>query len=103
MVIQFTIGNFLSFKEQSTLSLVASALKEIQVPAEDIIFSVGNAGLSLMKSAVVYGANASGKSNFIKAFEFFKWYVINSSKDIQAGERINIESFRLNSLTAGGR
>ena len=41
MVIQFTIGNFLSFKEQSTLSLAASALKEVQVPAEDIIFSVG--------------------------------------------------------------
>ena len=59
MIIQFTIGNFLSFKEQSTLSLVASALKEIQVPAEDIIFSVGTAGLLLMKSAVVYGANAS--------------------------------------------
>lgn len=91
---------FLSFKEQSTLSLVASALKEIQVPAEDIIFNVGTSGLSLMKSAVVYGANASGKSNFIKALEFFKWYVINSSKDIQAGERVNIESFRLNSLTA---
>ena len=86
MIIQFTIGNFLSFKEQSTLSLVASALKEIQVPAEDIIFNVGTSGLSLMKSAVVYGANASGKSNFIKALEFFKWYVINSSKDIQAGE-----------------
>ena len=101
MIIQFTIGNFLSFKEQSTLSLAASALKEVQVPAEDIIFSVGTTGLSLMKSAVVYGANASGKSNFIKAFEFFKWYVINSSKDIQAGERVNIESFRLNSLTAG--
>ena len=59
---RFTIGNFLSFKEQSTLSLVVSALKEIQVPAEDIIFSVGTAGLLLMKSAVVYGANASGKS-----------------------------------------
>ena len=53
MIIQFTIGNFLSFKEQSTLSLAASALKEIQVPAEDIIFSVGTAGLLLMKSAVV--------------------------------------------------
>ena len=58
MVIQFTIGNFLSFKEQSILSLAVSALKEVQVPAEDIIFSVGTAGLSLMKSAVVYGANA---------------------------------------------
>ena len=56
--------------------------------------------ISFVRSAVVYGANASGKSNFIKALEFFKWYVINSSKDIQAGERVNIESFRLNSLTA---
>lgn len=99
MIIQFTTGNFLSFKEQSTLSLAVSALKEIQVPSEEIIFGVGSAGLSLLKSAVIYGANASGKSNFIKAFEFFKWYVINSSKDIQAGERVNIESFRLNSLT----
>ena len=53
MVIQFTIGNFLSFKEQSILSLAASALKEVQVPAEDIIFSVGTAGLSLMKSAAL--------------------------------------------------
>ena len=88
MIIQFTIGNFLSFKEQSILSLVASALKEIQVPAEDIIFNVGTSGLSLMKSAVVYGANASGKSNFIKALEFFKWYVINSSKDIQATQML---------------
>ena len=35
MIIKFTIGNFLSFKEQSTLSLVASALKEIQVLAEE--------------------------------------------------------------------
>ena len=67
-------------------------LKEIQVPAEDIIFSVGTAGLLLMKSAVVYGANASGKSNFIKAFEFFKWYVINSSKDIQAVPTLKIIS-----------
>ena len=99
MVIQFTIGNFLSFKEQSTLSLAASALKDIQVSAEDILFNVGDTALTLMKSAVIYGANASGKSNFIKAFEFFKWYVINSSKDIQAGERVNVESFRLNSET----
>lgn len=100
MVIEFTIGNFLSFKEQSTLSLAASALKDIQVSAEDVMFDVGENGLTLMKSAVVYGANASGKSNFIKSFEFFKWYIINSSKDIQVGERVNIENFRLNAVTA---
>lgn len=100
MIIQLTIGNFLSFKEQSTLSLAASALKDIQVSAEDILFNIGDTELTLVKSAVIYGANASGKSNFIKAFEFLKWYIINSSKDIQAGERVNVESFRLNSETA---
>lgn len=99
MLIQFSIGNFLSFKEQSTLSLLASTLKDIQITAEDVIFNVEGTDLALLKSATIYGANASGKSNFIKAMEFFKWYVINSSKDIQAGERVNIESFRLNSST----
>lgn len=100
MLIQFSVGNFLSFKEQSTLSLVASALKDIQILAEDAIFNIGETDLALLKSATIYGANASGKSNFIKALDFFKWYVINSSKDIQAGERVNVESFRLSSSTA---
>lgn len=99
MLIQFSVGNFLSFKEQSTLSLVASALKDIQILAEDVIFNIGETDLALLKSATIYGANASGKSNFIKALDFFKWYVINSSKDIQAGERVNVESFRLSSST----
>lgn len=100
MLIQFSVGNFLSFKEQSTLSLVASALKDIQILAEDVIFNIGETDLALLKSATIYGANASGKSNFMKALDFFKWYVINSSKDIQAGERVNVESFRLSSSTA---
>lgn len=100
MLIQFSVGNFLSFKEQSTLSLVASALKDIQILAEDVIFNIGETDLALLKSATIYGANASGKSNFIKALDFFKWYVINSSKDIQAGERVNVENFRLSSSTA---
>lgn len=99
MLIQFSVGNFLSFKEQSTLSLVASALKDIQILSEDVIFNIGATDLALLKSATIYGANASGKSNFIKALDFFKWYVINSSKDIQAGERVNVESFRLSSST----
>lgn len=99
MLIQFSVGNFLSFKEQSTLSLVASALKDIQILSEDVIFNIGETDLALLKSATIYGANASGKSNFIKALDFFKWYVINSSKDIQAGERVNVESFRLSSST----
>lgn len=100
MIIQFTIENFLSFKEAATLSLVASALKEKQPLTDEIVFKLPGTNLSLLKSAVVYGANASGKSNFIKALDFFKWFVINSSKDVQSGERIQqVESFRLSRNT----
>lgn len=99
MIIQFTVENFLSFKEAATLSLAASSLKEKQTQADDIVFALEGANLSLLKSAVVYGANASGKSNLIKALDFFKWFVINSSKGTQSGERIQVESFRLNDET----
>ncbi len=99
MLIQFTVENFLSFKEAATLSLVASSLKEKQTQAEDIIFEIDGANISLLKSAVVYGANASGKSNLVKALDFFKWFVINSSKGVQSSERIQVESFRLNKET----
>ena len=100
MIIQFTVENFLSFKDAATLSLAASALKEKQTSAEEIIFELTGTNLSLLKSAVVYGANASGKSNLVKALDFFKWFVINSSKGVQSGERIRqVESFRLNRNT----
>ena len=96
MIIQFTVENFLSFKEPATLSLAASALKEKQTRSDEIVFELEGTNLSLLKSAVIYGANASGKSNLVKALDFFKWFVINSSKGVQSGESIRVESFRLN-------
>ena len=99
MIIQFTVENFLSFKEPATLSLAASALKEKQPRSEEIVFELEGTNLSLLKSAVIYGANASGKSNLVKALDFFKWFVINSSKGVQSGESIRVESFRLNRRT----
>ena len=99
MIIQFTVENFLSFKEPATLSLAASALKEKQTRSDEIVFELEGTNLSLLKSAVIYGANASGKSNLVKALDFFKWFVINSSKGVQSGESIRVESFRLNRRT----
>ena len=66
MIIQFTVENFLSFKEPATLSLAASALKEKQTRSDEIVFELEGTNLSLLKSAVIYGANASGKSNLVK-------------------------------------
>lgn len=71
MIIQFTVENFLSFKEPATLSLAASALKEKQTRSDEIVFELEGTNLSLLKSAVIYGANASGKSNLVKALDFF--------------------------------
>lgn len=99
MIIQFSVANFLSFKEQAVLSLVSSALKEERHLVDNAVFDLEGTHISLLKSAVIYGANAGGKSNLMKALDFFKWFVINSSKEIQSSERIQIESFRLDKDT----
>ena len=46
MIIQFTVENFLSFKEPATLSLAASALKEKQTRSDEIVFELEGTNLS---------------------------------------------------------
>lgn len=96
MLLQFSIRNFRTFKEKASLSLVASnydkETREVDNINQDTKFN-----LRLLKSAVIYGANASGKSKFFDALLFMKHFVINSSKDSKKGDKIEIEPFRLNS------
>ncbi len=61
MLAEFRVSNYRSFKDEQVLSLVASS--EESKGSNSI--EVG--GYSILKSAVVYGANASGKSNLTKA------------------------------------
>jgi len=96
MLLQFSIKNFRTFKEKATLSLVASNYDKDTREAENINQDA-NFNLRILKSAVVYGANASGKSKFFEAITFMKHFVINSSKDSQKGDEIEVEPFRLNS------
>jgi len=72
MIIEFTVGNFLSFKEKKTLSLKATSITEYK----DSTFTIGKN--KLLKSAVLYGANSSGKSNLIKAMSIMKLIVMTS-------------------------
>lgn len=94
MLVQFSIKNYRSFYETATLSVVASNLvsrdKELD---ENNTLSVS--GVNLLKSVAVYGANAGGKSNLIKALRFVRRLVLNSSKESQADDEINVEPFRL--------
>jgi len=100
MLIEFSVGNYKSFMETMSFSMVAARLtaKDKRLDKHNV-FKVGN-DLSLLKSAAIYGANAGGKSNFIAAIRFMKNFVLNSSKDTQANERIPVEPFRLSTETA---
>jgi len=77
MIIEFSVENLLSFKEMLTLSMVASK-KESLNPENTVKVSEK---LTLLKSKVLFGANASGKSNLLKAMSFFSQIVNNSVKD----------------------
>ncbi len=72
MIIEFTVGNFLSFKEKKTLSLKATSITEYK----DSTFEISKN--KLLKSVVLYGANSSGKSNLIKAMSIMKLIVMTS-------------------------
>jgi AAA15 family ATPase/GTPase len=93
MLVEFTVGNFLSFKENKTFSLVgATSVKEHEKdsPDEDIYENIfySPTGTKLLKSSVIYGANNSGKSNLIKALGFFRSFILRSYNEQKPDESI---------------
>ncbi len=95
MLIQFSVRNFRTFKERVTLSLVASNYDKETRELENVTNN-DKYNLRILKSAVIYGANASGKSKFIEALMFMRRFAITSSKESQQGDEIPVEPFRLN-------
>lgn len=92
MLIRFSVENFLSFATKQTLDLTTvSTCKE---RLEENTFDFCNE--SLLKSVVIYGANASGKSNLILALSFFCRLVTTSSKESISSEEIPVIPFLLN-------
>jgi hypothetical protein len=97
MLIQFIIRNFKTFKDETKLSFLASNYDKERL--SENIFEIPQFNLKLLKSAVIYGANASGKSKLIEAIDFMRELVLNSSKESQINEPINVEPFKLNSVS----
>jgi AAA15 family ATPase/GTPase len=89
MLLEFSVGNFLSFKEKKTFSLEAGSITELK----DNVTKEGK--YKVLRSAVIYGANSSGKSNFIKALDFMVTTIKNSSK-INSTDKLNVSPFLLN-------
>ena len=77
MLIEFQVENFRSFRERQVFSMVASHFAEHR---DSNTFSAAIKGFDpLVRTAVIYGANASGKTNLLLAMNFMKNFVATSA------------------------
>ena len=95
MLVEFSVSNYRSILERQTLNMVASTyFKELEalntfIPDQD------DGVPRLLRSTVLYGPNASGKSTLIQALQFVEGQVLNSQKESQAGDEIEVVPFKL--------
>ncbi|HKK02160.1 MAG TPA: ATP-binding protein [Desulfuromonadales bacterium] len=88
MLINFTLENWLSFRDEVVFSMVASREKQ----HGERLAAVPKYQLRLLPVAAIYGGNASGKTNFFKALNFARTLVVRGT---QPESLIPVEPFRL--------
>ena len=92
MLIRFSFKNFKSFKNENVLDMEATSLKEHEYNV------VKTDQVNLLKVAAIYGANASGKTNVLQAFDYMKKRILvsdDSKKNFPIDED-NVYSFMIN-------
>ncbi len=92
MLIQFTIQNFISFKDETTFTMLG--VEGDQQHLDHLAQDSAGKGRSVLPVAAIYGANAAGKSNLIKALEFAQRIVV---KGTRSNTLIPISPFKLSS------
>jgi uncharacterized protein len=90
MLVRFTVENCLSFRDRVELSMIAS--EEVHNHPEHVVRAGGENGIPVLKLGVIYGANASGKSNLVKAILMARDLIL---KPPGAGQRIVRVPFKL--------
>ena len=97
MLIEFQLTNFRSFRETQVLSMVAA--KDTSLQESNCLASGVPAAPQLLRSAVLYGPNAGGKSNLIDALAFMRSMVETSAVGIREGQSLNVAPFRFDPET----
>lgn len=90
MLISFTVENYKSIRDSQTLSMEATTddhLEGSRVVKRD--------SLRLLKSAAIYGPNASGKSTLVSALAWAKFFILTSDREGLEQSGIDIDRFRL--------
>ena len=95
MLIEFTIRNFMSYRDEVSLSMVASTtVKECESNDGYSNVSIMDNGKRYLRSAAIYGANGSGKSSVIAAMDIFKSMVLRSFVDESIVKRLSLLHYR---------
>jgi AAA15 family ATPase/GTPase len=96
MLIEFSFENFRSVRERQTLTMVATAAKELR---EFNCLDTKLPGVpSLVRSAVIYGPNAAGKTNVLRAMLTMQQIVLTSA-NTQQGAKLNVQPFAFDKKT----
>jgi len=97
MLIEFHVTNYRSIKESQKFSMVAA--KDVSLQDDNCMPSGISPSMQIVRTAVLYGANASGKSNLISALGFMRSMVETSAVGIREGQALNVSPFRLDPET----
>ena len=89
MIIRLTVENFLSFNDKVDFLLTPSKVRSLK---HHVIRGKKSRDLDILKSAIIYGANASGKSNLVKALSFLKNLV---TRGVGGSKFIDYSKFKL--------
>ncbi|MCE5249680.1 ATP-binding protein [bacterium] len=93
MIISFSVENFLSFKEEIHFSMIANGREDQH---SERVAKLNNYNKMILPVSELFGGNASGKSNFVKAIGFAREYILSGiSKD----QKIEVKPFKLSSET----
>lgn len=92
MLLEFSCANFRSINHKCTLSLLGQGISDM--PKDNHVSLSKN--LKVLKTAALYGANSSGKSNIIRAFASMISHIINSVK-LNDNDDLDFDPFKLSS------
>lgn len=98
MLIEFKVKNYRSIKEEQILSMVKSNAKELE-DTNTFTTPEKKKPIKLLSSATIYGPNASGKSNLLKAMKTMQRLVLDSDSKIKRGKKLPITPFLLDNDT----
>lgn len=89
MLIRFTVENFLSFNQRIDFNMIASPETH---HSHHIVKGASENNIGLLRTSIIYGANASGKTNLIRAMNFARDFIVEG---VEKNENIPVVPFKL--------